>query len=586
MTRKTIQLLSTLFTCVILAVCISGCDKSEPDKAADQAKDAISKSNRMIKASSDKAALNQQEMDKIKNIPAAGSDAVLNQQRKKIAEDVTNRITNAVGLFPFDDLNAKMEELKNAPINSDQDFENVCNGMIGVTNQIIEYSNSYTKALNEISGNKLDAALAELSKANNSINKSPTEQGRRNSLKNASNLALTSIYLTKARDIKARLALSDTDIHPLLLKTNTLIHEVRKCNVDVTAAKSSKPDKAIDGLKEQLTAAKQQLSGLTDKISKSQSEYQSMEAEYNQYMKKAKEFRDKYLEIRNQADNAEGSEKYKLQMEATVQRVGSDNMKNWAMDWIKQGKDSEMESFINSSAEITGGIHYETKAELVKLKMDSLKTQIDYFTSLGNNTDNRIIQLENVINKLETSPETTTEIASRISDAETRKQSIITNINTAIEELKTFEASHAAAVQEAIELYENAKSSLEQYTGMARSFGEFDPKEIDNILLREIQKLWELDVDFYNSSIGILDSIKTLPEMSDAVVTISDSFTQKASASQKASEDLLQIQVDNVNADMPDAMETEDTIETEDTMDLNEETTDPQPEDTTADDNM
>ena len=577
MTRKTIQLLSTLFTCVLLAICIFGCEKSEPDKAADQAKDIISKSNRMIKASSDKAALNQQEMNKIKNIPATASESMLNQQRKKIAEEVTARITNAVGEFPFEDLNTKMEVLKNTPINSEKDFEAICNEMIGVTSQIINYSNSYTNALNEINGKKLDSALSELSKANGAISKTPTEQGRRNSLKNAANLALTSIYLTKARDAKARLALKDTDIHPLLLKINTLIHEVRKCNIDITAAKSSKPDKAIEGLKEQMASAKELLNSLSDRKNSSQKEYKSLEAEYKEYMKKAEDFRDKYLEILNKADQAEGSEKYKLQMEATLQRVGSANMKNWAQDWIEQGKDNEMETFVNSSAEITGGIHYETKAELVKIQIDSIKTQIDYFTTLENNTNNRIIQLENTINKLETSPETTSNIDDRVVNAESRKTSTINAINAALEELSQFEASHSAALQQTVEFYENAKTSLEQYSSLARSFGEFDPKEIDNILQREIQNIWEFDVDFYNSSIGILDSIKSLPEMSDAVIAINDSFTQKAAASQQAAENLVPEVEDN---SMPESMDMPAD------MDSNDDTAEPQPEQEAATEEM
>ena len=122
MTRKTIQLLSRLLTCVILVVCISGCEKNESDNAADQANDIISNSNRLIKASSDQAALTQQEMNKIKNIPANASDAALNQQRQRIAEEVTSRLTQAVGEFPFDDVNAKMEELKNMPIENGRRF--------------------------------------------------------------------------------------------------------------------------------------------------------------------------------------------------------------------------------------------------------------------------------------------------------------------------------------------------------------------------------------------------------------------------------------------------------------------------------
>ena len=559
MTRKTTQLLSSFLTCVIIALCLPGCDKSESEKAADQAKEIISNSNRMIKASSDKAALTQQEMSKVEKIPANANDAMLNQQRQRIAEDVTSRITNAVGEFPFEDINAKIEELKTKSIQSTEDFDAVCSEMITLTNQIIEYSHSYSNALDEINGKKLDSALAELNKANSPLAKAPTEQGRRNSLKNASNLALASIYLTKARDTKAKLSLSDTNVHPILLNINSLIHEVRKCNIDIAAAKSSKPVKAIEGLTEQLTSAKQQLQELTKKINESKSQYGSLEAEYNEYMKKAAEFRDKYLAILNQADKAEGSEKYKLNMQATVQRVGTANMKNWAQDWIEQGKDTEMETFINSSAEITGGIHYETKAELVKLQLNSIKTQIDYFTSLSNNTENRIIQLENVITKLKTSPETTSDIDARVVNAEKRKKALTDAITTAVSELSKIESQHKAAVTKTLELYENAKQSISNYASLARGFGEFDPSEITNILLREMQHLASIDSDFYNSTIGVLDSIKSVPELSDSVVNITDDFTSKAAAAQKAAEQV--IDGDSNNSDGNVSSETENAVE-------------------------
>ena len=555
MTRKTIQSLSRLLTCVILVVCISGCEKNESDNAADQANDIISNSNRLIKASSDQAALTQQEMNKIKNIPANSSSAALNQQRQRIAEEVTSRLTQAVGEFPFDDINAKMEELKNMPIETEKDFEAVCNEMIGLTGQIIEYSNSHSNALSEIGNNKLDTALNELSKVNSPINKVTSEQGRRNSLKSASSLALTSIYLTKARDAKAKLAINDTNIHPLLLEINTLIHEVRKCNTDIANAKSSKPVKAIEDLREQLVSAKKQLDDLSEKATVAESKHKALETEYNEYIKKAEEFRNKYLDILNQADKAQGSEKYKLQIEATIQRVGTDNMKNWAKDWIKQGKDTEMEAFVYSSEEISGGIHYETKAELVKLQLNSVATEIDYFTKLANNTENRIIQLEDVINKLETSPTTTVDIENRITDAESRKASTIDTINASLENLKQFEINHQNTLQKALSDYEKAKDSLKQYSNVARGFGEFEPEEINNILQREIQSLWIIDVDFYNSSIGVLDSIRSLPEMSDTVVGISDEFTQKASVAQTAANQAIsEITEDSNNDSSPASM--------------------------------
>ena len=113
--------------------------------------------------------------------------------------------------------------------------------------------------------------------------------------------------------------------------------------------------KAIEDLKEQLVSAKKQLDDLAEKVTVAESKHKALETEYNEYIKKAEEFRNKYLDILNQADKAQGSEKYKLQIEATIQRVGTDNMKNWAKDWIKQGKDTEMEAFVYSSEEISGG---------------------------------------------------------------------------------------------------------------------------------------------------------------------------------------------------------------------------------------
>ena len=65
----------------------------------------------------------------------------------------------------------------------EEDFEAVCNEMIGFTGQIIEYSNSHANALNQIGSKKLDSALNELSKVSSPINKVTSEQGRRNSLK-------------------------------------------------------------------------------------------------------------------------------------------------------------------------------------------------------------------------------------------------------------------------------------------------------------------------------------------------------------------------------------------------------------------
>ena len=534
MTRKTILKLTTLLSCIILMTTLTGCKDSESDQAAKDSRESIDKGNRLIKSSTDNTALTESEIDKVAQIPTDISDTRLKQERQKLAMQVAKRLAAAAGDSEFEAINSKIEELEAVEINSQEDFENICSSLIEITDKIVELSSSTENAIASQQDTKLQAALAELKKAGQSIRKAPTEDKRRNTLNSACSLSLAAIYSSQARSQHESLILKDTDIHPILMGINTQVNAVRQANLDALAAKAARPEKALEGLNEQLTSAKDLLADTTAKLSAAKADLSKFKAEYEVNIAKANEYRDKYLDTLSKADKAEGAQRYKLEMEATMQRVGKDNMKKWAADWIEQGKDDEMKMLVNSSQDVIGGIHYETKAELAKLQMDSIDAQVKFYDSLAGNTRNRIAQLEAFINKLLTSEETTTDIQVKIDQAQDAKEKAIASIKTKLDELTAFEAGHTAKIDGIIELYQEAITNLEQYSSQTRSFGEFDPERFIILTEGDLIRLYEADAEFYNATIGVLDNVRSLPEMAEAALAISEEFLGKAQAAQDA----------------------------------------------------
>ena len=528
MTRKTILKLTTLLSCIILITAVAGCKDSESEKASKDARESLDKGNRLIKASTDDTELSDSEVKKIEQIPDDISESRLKQERQKIAMQVADRLSKAASEELFASLNSKIQALESTEINSEEDFENICNSLIDITSEIIELTKSSKSDVTTIHDTKLEAAVSELKKAEQAIRNAPTEDNRRSTLNSACSLSLSAIYMSQARSEHQKLILEDTNVHPILMAINTKVHDIRQANLDILEAKAAKPDKVLETLNKQLDDAKQSLQSTISKLNSSKSDFATLEQEYDVNKKKADEFRDMYLETLSKADQAEGEEKYKLEMEATIQRVGKDNMKQWAETWIKQGKDQEMEMLVNSSQNIIGGIHYETQAEMAKLQMDSIETQINFYETLAANTEGRISHLEAYINELLTSEETTTAIQTKIDQAQEIKDAAIADIKTQLEGLKAFESKHDTTVDAILDLYNKGVTNLEQYASQSRGFGEFDPENFTALANDDIARLNEADAELYNSAIGVLDNVRTLPELAETALDLSDEFLRKA----------------------------------------------------------
>ncbi len=562
MTRKTIFNLTTLLSCSLIAFSVCGCKDSESENASKDARDSISKSNRLVKSSSDSTVLTDAEMQKVAAISDDISSTRLKQERQQLAKLIANRLSATAGDSRFEEINAAIEALETSEINSQEDFDNICSQLVSITDEIIDISRSNEASIAASQAKKIDAALAELKVAAAAIRQSPSEDNRRSTLQAASSLSLAAIYASQAREEQEALTLKDMDIHSILMNLNTGVHMVRKANLEILAANSSRPDKALEGLNEQLSDAKLTVTEAQAKLETSKAEYSKYETEYNTNIKKANEYRNKYLQTLSKADKAEGAEKYKLEMEATIQRVGKENLKEWANKWLAESKDDEMEMYVNSSQDIIGGIHFETQAELAKLQMDSLETQINFYDTLINNTKGRIAQLEAYITKLMTSDDNTTGIENRITESSEAKDKLIADIKSNLEKLSACEAVHLNTMNTASELFQKAIESMEQYSNQARSFGEFDPENFTTLVTADLNRLHGADADFYNSVLTVLDNVRTLPELAENTLELSDDYKLKAQSA-----------IDTMNELEPEVEE--DTSAPADTIDVTDETVEP-----------
>lgn len=534
MTRKKILKLATLLSCGFLAVAINGCKDSDSEKAAKEAKEAITNSNRLIKSSTDEIKLSESDMEKIATIDSESNIAQVRLERERIAKEVAARLSSALAEANIQELNEQIAAIETSEIKDQATFEKICDQIIDITEKIIKSNESAIEAVATSQSNKLKSALAELKNAEAAIRQAPSEENRRTTLQSASSLSLAAIYSSQARASQEKRLQKDINVHNILMDINKQVEEVQKASLEVLAANSARPDKAIEGLKQQLADSKLTLAETEKKLASYKEQYSTYKTEYETNLAKSQDYRDKWLQTLNQADNAQGSERYKLEMEATIQRVGKENLKEWANKWIAEGKDDEMAAFVNSSQDIIGGIHFETQAELAKLQMDSLATQVSYFETLINNTRNRISNLDSYIAKISTAEENTTLIETRIVEANKLKNAAINKIKAHLEKLIELEQDHQAGTAATAELFESAIASLQQYARSSNNIGEFEPESFMALAQNDMTMLFEASAEFYNSAISVLDNVRRLPELANMALVLSEDFNVKAQAAMDA----------------------------------------------------
>ncbi|MBN2841728.1 MAG: hypothetical protein JXM68_01475 [Sedimentisphaerales bacterium] len=529
MSRKTILKLTTILSCSVLALSLSSCKDSESEQASKDARESINKGNRLIKSGSEQVNLTPEELEKIKSISGDLAGEQLRLERQRLAQQISQRLAAAADDSVFAEINAEIEALAASEINTQDDFNDVCTQLIEITNKIVMLAEKSTgKEQKEM---RSQAALAELAKAQAALRNAPDEDGRRQTLNSASALSLATIYASKARSGHEQLILQDLNVHSILMAINSQVHLVRQANNDILAAREAKPEKAIAELTIQLNEAKDTLADIYTRLNNSKSVYSEYQVKYQENTERANHYRDKYLKALSDADRAQGAQKYQLEMEATLQRVGKENMQKWASKWLADGGDSELKLFVNSSKEIVGGIHFENQAELARLQMESIDNQTKIYNGMVEKTQNRIAQLQVYIDKLKNAPETTSEIERRINAGEQAKNDALAKIKTLLGQLASFEAGHTDMVNLAADLYQQAVLNMEQYVSAGRAFGEFDPENFKRLINADMARLYENNASFYNSAISSIENLRRLPEMAEDSLDIIEDYQEKAASS-------------------------------------------------------
>ncbi len=564
MSRKTILKLSTILSCSVLALSLSSCKDSESEQASKDARDSINKGNRLIKSGSEQVNLTPEELEKIKSIPGDLAGEQLRLERQRLAQQISQRLASAADDSVFAEINGEIEALANSEINTQEDFNAVCTQLIEITNKIVMLAEKSTgKEQKEL---RSQAALAELAKAQMSLRNAPDEDGRRQTLNSASALSLATIYASKARSGHEQLILQDLNVHSILMAINSQVHLVRQANNDILAARESKPEKAIAELTIQLNEAKATLADIFSRLNNSKSVYSEYEAKYQENLEKANHYRDKYLKALSEADRAQGAQKYQLEMEATLQRVGKENLQKWASKWLADGGDSELKLFVNSSKEIVGGIHFENQAELARLQMESIDNQTKIYSGMVEKTENRIAQLQVYIDKLKNAPETTSDIERRINAGEQAKNAALAKIKTLLGQLDSFENGHADMVNLAADLYQQAILNMEQYVNGGRAFGEFDPENFKRLINADLARLYENNASFYNSAVSSIENLRRLPEMAEDSLDIIEAYQKKADTSVQTASEVKALSVIPVIEEEPAFEEPESNEEPADEM--------------------
>lgn len=489
--RSAYRFLTVLLWWPLIAGLIAGCGESPGNSAQKQSNESVEKAGQLIwKSQYDLADAGAAQYD-------------LQADREAFRQSLKEWNQLAQGLDP----------------KNDQMLLKVCDQISAISQQLLELHRKIDVPIVQWKNDHLQQAQQTLSQA--------ISQARQAGAREAQvgpELMLGTLYLMEARDKAHQLNQQAVIIHRAQVVLSGLLSTLAQEELVGYAWQSRQPQELITKLNARLD---EPTLGLRSQLAQAEAKTEKILAQRNDLQQKFESGRDQaetrqreYVDMLNQAEQAQGRQRYQLQLKAYDLQRG-----------FGQGPDK-----------VIGVIALEAQAQHLENELNVLDTNLQYQLLWQGKLRENIKQVENDIKLLQDST-ILDDIKTGLAQSDQRKEQLVILLSNRLSELQAADKQYAALRTEAVEFFSKTLASFEQAAASVAPGSRNTRQHAQNLARlagKEQVQLWRNDAAHYDLSQSILASAQKVAELSDMAGQMRIAYEQAYTQAQSNADQLLQ----------------------------------------------
>lgn len=488
---------------VMLSLSVMGCDESQDAATVKETAQSVNTAQRLIRASQDKLPLTEAEIDQAwKN--------ETERDRKRQAKNVADRMIREIGVADFEKTLSQIEQLS-AEIDSPDDAKVnlLCERLLSASGDIIRIYNGMGNIAGANSRKRLLKAEEVLADAIKTA-----RQNNNRDAQVAPQITLGVIQLIRGRDGHRQLRDKGVSIGKKQITINHLAGSARVEQGGIVGFQWLPPEKAISMLEIEKANSQGMLIHRQNNLQALNTKLKQVQQDLDFNSTKARQIHRQYLALLEQADKVRGQKKYQLQQEAYILRVGTD--------------------------ENPGGIYYESQTELIENQLSIVQSKVEFEDFSYQQLSANIINIEQAINRLRTSPQTTTDIDSLLSNSLKEKERLVSLLGEKLTQLKKAEDGYRQSRVEVVGAYNKAIEAFSNAVDNARrgsATRKYAEKLVD-MCRGELAQLWLADATFYDGAALVIAMAHDIEETEQITTPLSRDYKSQADQARASAADL------------------------------------------------
>ncbi|MBN1765824.1 MAG: hypothetical protein JW860_11240 [Sedimentisphaerales bacterium] len=462
-----ITFLLLAWTAIVL---LNGCDKSSEMEINQQSAQSVNQAQRLMRATEEKLPMTPSEID-------AGRGA-----GSRIVKRIYDQAEIADGQSFADQLDKLLQDYTRQNLADPQVLKQYCNQLLRINDAYQAQEQRLNQVADEINRKRLDDAGKMLNLAISNAGNGEDAV--------APQMMLGTIELARARRIRNQLLSQENHIKDLMSELNPWVMNMSREITAIYTLESSRPDESISMLNVELESFQEELKLAENSLQILLKEKGEVEEELNTVSSIAHELHQKYLNLLEQADKAQGEERLKLHQQAYVLRRGDEETRT------------------------SGGIEYEVQTELVLNKLNVLNNRIAFQQLRCRRLRQSIEVTQQALEKLKTNSRINEGVDTGVAQIRSITNNLIAVLKEHLDTIIQQESLYHNLRVDAMDAYRKAQEAFSNASRspLKRQVSNYTQDMIEKVIIPEMASLWKIDIMHYESMVEMLELIQNLPD--------------------------------------------------------------------------
>ena len=523
------RILTLAACCAALVFVATGCKDSEKSAADRQSRQSVEQAGRILRGSKQDLVMTNSDLDQ-------AADAATEAQRQRLAEQIKARQDQEVNFQEFDE---KLNELTELQQQYQQTKE------VKLLQEITRKTLAANQWLIDADVTLNAAAVAQKQQRLQNAQKllqdalAQAKQAQNNAAQIGPNLMQGTLGLLKYQAALAKYKQQEIRIRTLQTALGRMHTEVTRQEIFGMYLESQRPDYKPDNetedkvtrltklREERRVGLRDRLAAVERNIANIQTQHQQVQQQYETNQSKASELEKQYLELKLEAEQLKGDERYQLLDRAYVLRGGKGEGAN----------------------RIEGSIYYEAQAELAKSQLEIIGFNLEYEQLRKDLISQSMQQITNSLTQLQ-DPATLQKLQSDISQTRQKRDAILARIQQHLAGIQEAEKAYqqlreapVTALEEARQAFtlagQAARQTRQEFGGTKLSKTAGHANQLVDSATEELANFWRRTAQHYQIGSSLVGLLSVTTELQGPVKTILDEYNRNAAEAEKMVADLM-----------------------------------------------